>query len=128
MKNLTARKLQNRLGALSIALTLILNVIACGLNLFTRIDDLLYPYAYSEHPVLSKTIDNDILRLFAFSSFLAIICIVTALFLSILGIYANRYISSKRAIFFFLLIFSSTMIIFSGSKFIELWNLNLVTE
>ncbi|MDJ0718350.1 MAG: hypothetical protein QNJ54_29680 [Prochloraceae cyanobacterium] len=57
---------------------------------------------------------------------LGIICIVLALFLSILGIYANRYIRSKRAVFFFLLIFSSAMIIFSGSRFIELWNLNLV--
>ena len=112
---------------MKIFVSITLTTISVLLGSWASMDDTLYPYNDSTHPVLSATVDNDTLALYLFLSFFSISCAALSLLISWFTSKKNLN-KVRRFVCLSMITVSLLALTIYGNRFIELWNLNASLE
>lgn len=104
-------------SCLSGLVVLMLNLGSGMFGGLTLIRDLLYPHSYSSHPLLSNTVDQDVLVVYGLLSVLGIACSGLALAISLMMLTRKRHSQRKTKVLILFLLLSMVTLFFCSQRY-----------
>lgn len=104
-------------GCLSLASSLVMNLLAIFFGGLTLLNKFLYPHSYSSHPVLSKTVDLDVLLFYGILSMIGIGLSCAALIILLIALKRSRVSSKQRTILLLFISLSTATLLFCVQRY-----------